>query len=172
MDLITEAAIFHLNIAAREYKNLKAMTILGTKLIGQETDELEDLQITKNSESGWQLIQQAALFGDKNCIWKMAQRYHHIERNPRKALQWYTVLYDAGTNTPFIRFHMIISSIADIYFKEHGLGLGQNERLELACDFYRRSFIRKKKLNIFIFLELLMMQREMAAYARQRNIQN
>ena len=73
MDLVTEAALFHLNIAAREYKNLKAMTILGTKLIGQDTDELEDLEVEKDAEAGWELIQQAALFGDKNCIWKMAQ---------------------------------------------------------------------------------------------------
>ena len=114
------------------------MTILGTKLLGQDTDELEDLEIPKDTVAGWELIQEAALFGDKNCIWKMAQRYHHMERDPRKALQWYTVLYDSGTNTPFIRYHMIISNIADIYFKGHGLGMGTNERLELACDFYQR----------------------------------
>ena len=47
MDMISEAAIFHLETAARKFKNIKAMTILGTKLLGQDTDELEDLELPK-----------------------------------------------------------------------------------------------------------------------------
>ena len=42
-----EAALFHLTRAAKEFKNIKAMTILGTKLLGQDTDELEDLDVKK-----------------------------------------------------------------------------------------------------------------------------
>lgn len=47
MDMISEAAIFHLETAARKFRNIKAMTILGTKLLGQDTDELEDLELPK-----------------------------------------------------------------------------------------------------------------------------
>ena len=47
MDMVNEAALFHLEIAAKELKSLKALAILGTKLLGQETDELEDLEIPK-----------------------------------------------------------------------------------------------------------------------------
>ena len=46
MDMITEAALFHLK-SASDLKSLKAMTMLGSKLLGQETDELEDLEVEK-----------------------------------------------------------------------------------------------------------------------------
>ena len=47
MDMVNEAALFHLEIAAKQLKSLKALAILGTKLLGQDTDELEDLEIPK-----------------------------------------------------------------------------------------------------------------------------
>jgi hypothetical protein len=47
MSMETEAALFHLDKAAREFKNLKAMAIFASKLLGQETDELEDLNVKK-----------------------------------------------------------------------------------------------------------------------------
>ena len=45
MDMVTSAALFHLEIAARKMKQLKAMYILGQKLLGLDTDELDELQI-------------------------------------------------------------------------------------------------------------------------------
>ena len=44
MDMVTSAALFHLEIAAK-MKQLKAMYILGQKLLGLDTDELDELQI-------------------------------------------------------------------------------------------------------------------------------
>ena len=45
--MITEAAHFHLECAARKYQNLKAMFILAQKLLGLDTDELDELDIPK-----------------------------------------------------------------------------------------------------------------------------
>ena len=47
MDMIIEAAQFHLEIAARKYQNQKAMFILAQKLLGLDTDELDELEIEK-----------------------------------------------------------------------------------------------------------------------------
>ena len=73
MDMVASAAQFHLEVAALQMKNLKAMYILGQKWLGLDTDELDELQIEPNVERGWELIEEAALLGDRNCIWKMAQ---------------------------------------------------------------------------------------------------
>merc|ERR1712130_794315 len=102
-------------------------------------DELEDLEVKKDVYAGWDLIEEAALIGDKNCIWKMAQRYHFGQRKDfKKALQWYSYLYDQGVNTPLIRYHMIISQIADIHLKGgNGLVCGDQERYEVAAEMYQ-----------------------------------
>ena len=52
MDMVTPAALFHLEIAARKMKQLKAMYILGQKLLGLDTDELDELEVGKF----WQLF--------------------------------------------------------------------------------------------------------------------
>ena len=47
MDMIADSALFHLETAARKYQNLKAMFILAQKLLGLDTDELDELEIPK-----------------------------------------------------------------------------------------------------------------------------
>ena len=47
MDIVTESAEFHLKLAAMNFKNLKAMYVYGQKLLGLDTDELEDLELDK-----------------------------------------------------------------------------------------------------------------------------
>ena len=49
MDLITESAEFHLKLSAVKFKNLKGMYVYGQKLLGLDTDELEDLELEKVS---------------------------------------------------------------------------------------------------------------------------
>ena len=66
------------------------MYILGQKLLGLDTDELDELQLELNVNAGWELIEEAAMLGDRNCIWKMAQKYHtQSPKNLGLALQWY-----------------------------------------------------------------------------------
>ena len=47
MDMITESAEFHLKLSAVKFKNLKGMYVYGQKLLGLDTDELEDLELEK-----------------------------------------------------------------------------------------------------------------------------
>ena len=66
------------------------MYILGQKWLGLDTDELDELQLELNVNAGWELIEEAAMLGDRNCIWKMAQKYHtQSPKNLGLALQWY-----------------------------------------------------------------------------------
>ena len=47
MDMVTESAEFHLKLSAVKFKNLKGMYVYGQKLLGLDTDELEDLELEK-----------------------------------------------------------------------------------------------------------------------------
>lgn len=49
MDMVTESAEFHLKLSAMKFKNLKGMYVYGQKLLGLDTDELEDLELEKVS---------------------------------------------------------------------------------------------------------------------------
>ena len=45
--MVTESAEFHLKLSAVKFKNLKGMYVYGQKLLGLDTDELEDLELEK-----------------------------------------------------------------------------------------------------------------------------
>ena len=45
---------------------------------------------------GWSLIEEAALLGDRNSIWKMGQKYHtQAPKDLGHALQWYRIVYQS-----------------------------------------------------------------------------
>jgi len=143
MDMITESAEFHLKLSAVKFKNLKGMYVYGQKLLGLDTDELEDLELEKDVNFGWSLIEEAALLGDRNSIWKMGQKYHtQAPKDLGHALQWYSHLYKEGVNTPLIRYHAIIAKIASIYEMaqaEDNIMDSHVDRMEMAARMYMKA---------------------------------
>jgi len=69
-----KAALFHLNLAT-EMNNVKALSILGRKLMEIQTEELERLVVEADVEKGFAMVKKASDLGDLNCSYLIASAH-------------------------------------------------------------------------------------------------
>ena len=108
-----------------------------------------------NKEAGWALIEEAAYLGDRNCIWKMAQKNQtQSPKNLQAALQWYRMVFNLNHDFQFsisvLRIQIrdsAIRALSDSKLKSgkiYGLDRISTEKSrDLGCFIFFRIFTRQ-----------------------------
>ncbi|CBY34062.1 unnamed protein product [Oikopleura dioica] len=98
-----DASVFHLKIAA-EGGHVEALTIYGRKLLGIQTDVLEEIVVEQNSNDGFKYLEKASTLGDSYSTFLIASAYQSgdglpdgVEKNWEKSCTLLTELIDSRT---------------------------------------------------------------------------